>query len=120
MEKRVEEVKKLVPTKSTTDIGDVVLILAAELEVPIYARVTNIERDTSRKDEWWHVHLAILAIPIQVMAWTLRTEQMTGKEIFTMGGEPRFMQAVQFEIEQPKEPAVKRTRNKVTPLKRVK
>ncbi len=93
----VNELKKLVPFKDTTEIGDIVLIAAKKPEMLVYARVTDIERDTSRKDEWWHVHLAMLAIPIQNMTWTLRTPQMTGMEVFTMGGEERFVKAVDFE-----------------------
>jgi len=96
MEKLVEEIKKLIPTKAQTEIGDIVLIMAKELQMPLFARVTGIERDESRSDEWWHVHLAVFSIPLQHIAWTLRMPQMTGAEIFTMGGEPRFMQAIDF------------------------
>jgi hypothetical protein len=38
----------------------------------------------------------MLTVPLQKMTWTLRTAQMTGKDIFTMGGEERFVQAVDF------------------------
>ncbi len=96
MQKIVEELKQLIPFKDTTDIGDTILIVAKEPQMLVYAHVDDIERDTSRKDEWWHVHLTMLAIPLQKMTWTLRTEQMTGKEIFTMGGEERFVKAVDF------------------------
>ncbi|MBU0961800.1 MAG: hypothetical protein KKH60_09725, partial [Proteobacteria bacterium] len=43
---------------------------------------------------WWHIGLTFLAIPPQEITWTLRTLQMTGMEIFTMGGEERFVKAV--------------------------
>ncbi len=94
MHKLVTELKKLLPFKDTTDIGDIVLIVAKEPKMLTYALVTDIVRDPTRKDEWWLVHFSLLAIPIQKMAWTLRTPQMTGMEIFTMGGEERFFKAV--------------------------
>jgi hypothetical protein len=39
----------------------------------------------------------MLAIPLQTVVWTLRTPQFTGQEIFTMGGEGRFIQALRFD-----------------------
>ena len=60
----------------------------------LYALVTDITRDTTRKDEWWHLALTFLTVPPQEVTWTLRTAQMTGMEIFTMGGEERFIKAV--------------------------
>ncbi len=94
MEKLVEELRQLVPFQDTTDIGDIVLIVSKEPQMLVYALVTDISRDTSRKDEWWHVSFTFLAVPPQKMTWTLRTAQMTGMEIFTMGGEERFVKAV--------------------------
>jgi len=96
MRKIVEELKQLIAFKATTDRGDIVLIAAKEPKMLFYAYVTNIERDDSRKDEWWHLHLTLLSVPLQKITWTSRTEQMTGQEIFTMGGEERFLQAVDF------------------------
>jgi hypothetical protein len=53
------------------------------------------ERDVSKKDEWWNIGLTFFTVPLQRVVWTLRTEQMTGQEIFTMGGEERFFQAIE-------------------------
>lgn len=111
MQKIVEELKRVVVFKDTTDVGDIVLIASKEPQMLIYARVSEIERDTSRRDEWWHVHLTMLTIPLQEMTWTLRTEQMTGQEIFTMGGEERFVKAVAFEATQ--QPSTKPVPNTV-------
>ncbi len=94
MHKFVTELKKLLPFKDTTDIGDIVLIVAKEPQMLTYALVTDIQRDSSRKDEWWLVYFSLLTIPIQKVVWTLRTPQMTGSEVFTMGGEERFFKAV--------------------------
>lgn len=97
MEKLIAELKQAMHFKDTTDIGDLVLIVAKEPQVSVsYALVTEIERDTSRKNEWWHVSLSLLSIPPQEMVWTLRTPQLTGMEVFTMGGEERFIKAVDF------------------------
>ena len=96
MEKLVSELKKLVPFKKTTDVGDIVLVVVEETEMAGYALVTGIERDQTRKDEWWEVHMQLLSVPLQPLVWTLRTEQFTGQETFTMGGKGRFVQAVDF------------------------
>lgn len=129
MQNFVKELQQLVPFKDTTDVGDIVLIAAKEPQMLMYAKVTDIERDPSRKDEWWHVHLSVLSIPLQNMVWTLRTAQMTG-EIFTMGGEERFVKAIDFREgqapvtaeEEPVQevPAKKKPAGKIHSLKRVK
>ncbi len=96
MEKLVNEIKRMVQFKDTTDIGDIVLIAAEEPQMLIYALVSNITRDNSKKDEWYHLELVFLSVPPQVVTWTLRPEQMTGNEIFTMGGNERFIQAIEI------------------------
>jgi len=96
MEQLVAELKKNLPLKSTTVEGDIVIIAAKTPQMLAYARVGGIERDETRKEEWWHVTLYLLSIPMQRVVWTLRTPQFTGQEIFTMGGEGRFIQAVEF------------------------
>lgn len=99
----IAEIKKLVPFKETTEVGDIVLILAQDEQQPtvVYAVVTAIERDPSRKDEWWHVSMQLLAVPLQPVVWTLRTPQFTGQESFTMGGKARFVKAVRLDRPQP-------------------
>ena len=97
MEKLIKELKKLVPFKGTTDVGDIVLVVVEETEMAGYALVTGIERDRTRKDEWWEVHMQLLSVPPQPLVWTLRTAQFTGQETFTMGGKGRFVKAVRFE-----------------------
>jgi hypothetical protein len=59
--------------------------------------ISDIVSDDTKKDEWWHVSMHVLSLPPRKIAWTLRTEQMTGHEIFTMDGEDRFMKAVIFD-----------------------
>ncbi|MCL2790943.1 MAG: hypothetical protein FWD79_09910 [Desulfobulbus sp.] len=97
MEQLVAELKKTLSFKDTTAPGDIVLIAAEQPQMLLYAVVGEIVRDETRKAEWWHVTLHLLSLPIQTVVWTLRTPQFTGQEIFTMGGEGRFMQAVQLE-----------------------
>jgi hypothetical protein len=97
MQKLISELQQIVNFKDSTDIGDLVLIVAKEPQISVfYALVTDIERDTSRKNEWWHVSLTLLTLPPQEITWTLRTPQFTGMEVFTMGGEERFVKAVDF------------------------
>ncbi len=95
MEKLISELSRVVKFKDSTQIGDLILIVAKEPQIMVsYALVTDITRDTSRKNEWWHVTLILLSIPPQEMTWTLRMPQLTGQEVFTMGGEERFIKAV--------------------------
>ncbi len=96
MEKLVSELKQIMPFKDNTDIGDLVLVVSKEPQMLAYALVTDIKRDNTRKDEWWHVSLSFLTVPPQQATWTLRTPQMTGMEIFTMGGEERFVKGVEL------------------------
>ena len=119
MEKIVKELKEIIPFKDTTDVGDIVLIAAKEPQMLVYAYVSSIERDDSRKDEWWHVALNVLSLPPQQLTWTLRTPQMTGMEIFTMGGEERFVKAVDFG-KRPPAPTKKDQKHDQSFIKRVK
>ncbi|MDJ0624691.1 MAG: hypothetical protein QNJ17_17145 [Desulfocapsaceae bacterium] len=108
MDKIVAELKEIINFKDTTQPGDVVLIAAKEPQMLVYAYVIAIEPDQSRKDEWWHIELSVLAIPPQNMTWTLRTPQMTGMEIFTMGGEERFFKALDLRTSPPETPSDKK------------
>lgn len=101
MEQLVAELKTLIPFKETTTVGDIVLIVAKKPQMLVYAMVGDIVRDESRKEEWWQVTLHFLSIPLQTVVWTLRTPQFTGQEIFTMGGEDRFIKAVRFDAPSP-------------------
>ena len=97
MEQLVAELKKILPFKETTVPGDLVVVVAKNPQMLLYALVGDIKRDETRKDEWWQVTLHLLSIPMQIVVWTLRTAQFTGQEIFTMGGEGRFIKAVRLE-----------------------
>ena len=99
MEKIISDLKKIVPFKETVETGDIVLIAAKKPQMLVYALVSDIVRDDTKHDEWWHVSMHILSLPPRKVTWILRTEQMTGYEIFTMDGEERFMKAVAFEAE---------------------
>jgi hypothetical protein len=108
MEQLVAELKKNLPFKETTVVGDIVIIAAKQPQMLVYAKVGDIVRDESRKEEWWQVTLHLLGIPLQTVVWTLRTAQFTGQEIFTMGGEGRFIKAIRFEESaSPAQPAIR-------------
>lgn len=94
VEKIVRDLKHIMPFKESTAPGDIVLVVVDHL---LYALVTAIERDLAKRDEWWQVTLQLLTVPPKRVVWTLREPQFTGKEIFTMGGEKRFIKAVDFE-----------------------
>ncbi len=99
MEDVVAELKKLIDFKDTLEAGDIALLAAEEPQMLAFAVVKEISRDFSRKDEWWHVSMHMLSVPLQPMTWTLRMDQMCGQEIFTMGGKKRFMAPVRIPYE---------------------
>ena len=94
MEQFVEELKKVVKFKETTEIGDLVLIVTETPQACLYGLVSGFERDRSKRDEWWRITLQVLTVPPQEVSWILRPEQFSGREIFTMGGDKRFLKAV--------------------------
>lgn len=98
MEKLLDDLKKIVKFKDTVDVGDIVLIAAKKPQMLVYCLISEIVRDVTRKDEWYHVSMQFLSLPPKQVTWTLRPEQMSGQEIFTMNGEERFMKAVDFGI----------------------
>ncbi|MDX1775070.1 MAG: hypothetical protein R3297_00655 [Desulfobulbales bacterium] len=117
----VKDLKKLVRFKDTLEKGDIVLIAAKKPQMLVYALVCDIVRDETKRDEWWHVGMHILSLPPRKVTWILRTEQMTGLEIFTMEGEERFMKAVDFGTESPPVEPEKRLMDDEKPaLRRVK
>jgi len=121
METMVQELRRLIRFKDTTRIGDLVLVAIAKTKSVFYALVTDIQRDDSRRDEWWHLTLQVLTVPPQKVIWTLREPQFTGKEIFTMEGDGRFLQALDFAVGQPVPEPLPPRPSKVRPtLKRVK
>lgn len=128
MEKIIEELKQIIRFKDTTYVGDVILIVIEKPQTMMYGVVTDFSRDESKVDEWWHVTMKILGIPLQEMVWTLRTSQFTGMEIFTMGGEKRFVKALDLglrdekfeEIGKLEKPVKKISAKKISHLKVVK
>jgi hypothetical protein len=122
METIIKELKKLVQFKDTTDVGDIVLIVAKKPQMLVYGLVYDITRDETKRDEWWQVSMHMLSLPPRQVVWTLRTPQMTGLEIFTMEGEERFMKAISFETGKqphPKKGTEKKDKAK-TSLRRIK
>ncbi len=94
MEQLVKELCRVMPFKADTAPGDLVLVAALNPQMLVYGLVTDIARDNGRRDEWWQLSLHLLTVPPQQVTWTLRSPQFTGQEIFTMGGNARFIQAV--------------------------
>jgi hypothetical protein len=122
MDKLIKDLHKLVPFKDTLAAGDIVMIAAQNPQMLVYARVADIVRDQTKRDEWWHVSMYILSLPPKKVTWTLRTPQMTGMETFTMDGEARFMKALQFDPEdqQPGKKVTKQKGKKKSSLRRIK
>ncbi len=121
MEKIVADLKKLVPFKDTLEAGDIVLVAAKKPQMLVYALVSDIIRDDTKRDEWWQVHMVILSLPPRKVSWILRTPQMTGMETFTMDGEARFMKAVDLSRKAPQAGPQKQKKSKEkSTLRRVK
>ena len=122
MENLIEELKAVIPFKPGTDVGDIVLVVGEEPQMILYGMVTSIDRDPSKKEQWWNIGITFLTVPLQKVVWTLRTEQMTGKEIFTMGGEKRFFQAVAIDRTADSKNGAHQQKSveKKSPLKRIK
>jgi len=97
MQDLVAKLKKMVRFKETTGPGDIVLVAGENPQMLFYALVGNIEPDTSRRDSWWHLKMKVLSVPPREITWTLREPQFTGREIFTMGGDKRFVQAIDLD-----------------------
>jgi hypothetical protein len=101
MEKTVDELKKIIVFKDTTEVGDVILMINEPVDENspfglAYAVVTDFVRDNSKRDEWWHVHLSFLTVPPQPQVLILQAAHFTGQEIFTMGGKKVFIKALNF------------------------
>lgn len=101
MKNLVAELKKRILFKDTTTVGDIVLLVSHDPQTLVYALVTGIEPDKSRKEAWWNVTMQVLAVPPSEVVWTLREPQFTGQEIFSFGGIEHFMKAVRFESAPP-------------------
>ncbi len=97
MENLVAELKKRVLFKDTTTVGDIVLLASQDPQTLVYAMVTTIEPDKTRKEAWWNVTMQVLSVPPREVVWTLREPQFTGQEVFSFGGIEHFMKAVRFE-----------------------
>lgn len=99
MEEMLEELQYQVPFKETTEAGDTVLMLRENDDgrvSMVYARVMGFDRDTSKRDEWWHVHFVFMEVPPLPRTIILQTPHFTGQEIFTMGGRKVFIKALNF------------------------
>lgn len=97
MEKLIEELEFQIPFKDQTDTGDTVLVLREGDDGRIsmvYARILGFDRDTTKRDDWWHVHFLFLEMPPVPRSIILQTAHFTGQEVFTMGGRKVFMKAV--------------------------
>ncbi|RMD94585.1 MAG: hypothetical protein D6814_14325 [Calditrichaeota bacterium] len=86
-------------TKIASPVVEQDLILVYVDEQPaFYARVEGFEPD--RKPNWWQVKLLALQVPLQLVTWILRREQING-EPFTMGGTPVRIEKVRVPEEEP-------------------
>jgi hypothetical protein len=104
MENLVAELKKRVLFKDTTTVDDIVLLASHDPQTLVYAKVTTIEPDKTRKEAWWSVTMQVLSVPPREVVWTLREPQFTGQEVFSFGGIEHFMKAVRFESAQAASP----------------
>ncbi len=111
MEKFLDGLKAAMPFKDTTESGDVVFFAHEadpERVGTAYAYVQGFDLDASKRDEWWHVHFLFLETPPRPHTITLQRAHFTGQEIFTMGGKPVFIKAIDLKAFDPRpEPSEK-------------
>ena len=100
MEKLIEELGYQIPFKDTTETGDTVIMLREDDDgrvSMVYAQVLGFDRDTTKRDEWWHVHFVFMEVPPLPRTIILQTAHFTGQEVFTMGGRKVFIKAINFQ-----------------------
>ena len=114
-EKHVSKICGNFTFKETLSERDIILFIMPD--IALFGFVHSIERDFTKKIEWWHITYSIFSLPMVGGVLTLRTPQMTGKEIFTINEENRFFAAVDIKKEIPKEDMPIK---KVNPFKLVK
>lgn len=103
----------LKPAQKSVKENDLILVYIEE-KPAFFARVEGFTPD--RKPKWWHVKLLILNIPLQVVTWILRLEQLNGVEPFTMGGTAiRIEKVVAPKAESGAAPAKDKTERKAKP-----
>ena len=100
-EQFVDELKVKMKFKNTIDVDDIVIYVLKD--AVFFGKVTKIERDFKKKDEWWIISFVVFSIPINNASLIVRTPQMLGEEIFTIGGEERFFAPIDLTEEEPKE-----------------
>lgn len=73
--------------------GEKDLVLIHYEDKPLtFARIEGIEPD--HKPGWYHVHLLLLQVPVQVVTWILRDAYIDGGE-FTMNGKRMRLERVE-------------------------
>ena len=85
--------KRQIKFKDTLEVKDLAVVLFGEdNKLHFYfVYIISIERDFSKKDEWWFVTFLFInpvVIEHTPVTWILRTEQMTGQEVYTMNDVP--------------------------------
>ena len=101
-EKIVETIKGLVPFKEQAKVGDLILIVKETEPGQVdtaYARIRQFAREVKHRSEWWRVGLTILKVPLVHFTMIVNADQLTGKEIFTIGGQKVLMRAVDSDPE---------------------
>jgi hypothetical protein len=105
VEKALQDIKKNIPLKKDTNIGDIALV--GTPDGIFYASVREIKQDFKKK--WFNVRFTMLVLPPVELTWTLRQPQMCG-ELFTINNDDHFMIAVDLESES--EPTENHPRNR--------
>ncbi|MDR1677501.1 MAG: hypothetical protein LBS44_03820 [Deltaproteobacteria bacterium] len=96
----VEELRLKVPFKATTNLGDVILMVReneAGLVEIMFSRILGLSPEIKHRQEWWHVDMVFLTIPLNYATLIVNADQLTGKEIFTINGRKVFLKAVDTE-----------------------
>ncbi|MBL0717579.1 MAG: hypothetical protein JJV89_05980 [Desulfosarcina sp.] len=90
--------------------NDIVLIYCEDQPLA-FARIEEILPD--HKNDWYHVKMLILQIPLQTVTWLLRTAYIEGVE-FTMDGKKMRLEAITSPEEDKKIPPPVKPKKKKT------
>jgi sporulation protein YlmC with PRC-barrel domain len=96
-EKTVEELALQVPFKDVTEVGEVVLMVRESEKgqcTITFAQVVKFTQEMVGKQEWWHVDLIFLTLPLSYGTLILKSEHLSNMEVFTSGGKKVFLKAI--------------------------
>lgn len=95
MQREIQELRRIFNFKTTTKIGDVVVIFSKKNNSISFAIVKDMVEDPQLKN-MWDVFLFFLQVPPREDMWKLHTKNLEGQETFILGGYGMFISALDY------------------------